>query len=94
VRTKSFGRWWIVDLLGRHDTVSTGAAVSETNALLTFYNDTTTQRVINNGAMRVIDRTGTATIYFNAGAAATSIVPYVPRRQTGADVYATTRGCH
>ena len=49
------------------DTVSTGGAVSEVNALLTFYNDTTTQQVINNGPMRVIDRTGTATIYFNAG---------------------------
>jgi hypothetical protein len=35
--------------------------------LLTFYNDTTTQQVINNGPIRVIDRTGSSTIYFNAG---------------------------
>jgi len=48
------------------DTVSTtGGLVSETNALLSFYNDTTTQQVINNGPIRVIDRTGTATIFFN-----------------------------
>jgi hypothetical protein len=40
--------------------------VTEANALLSFYNDTTTQQVINNGPIRVIDRTGTATIYFNA----------------------------
>lgn len=48
------------------DSISTGGPVSETNALLTFYNDTTTQQVINNGPIRVIDRTGTATIYFNS----------------------------
>jgi hypothetical protein len=50
------------------DTVATqSGAVSEATALLTFYNDTTTQQVINNGPMRVIDRTGSSTIYFNAG---------------------------
>jgi hypothetical protein len=49
------------------DTISTTSApVSETNALLSFYNDTTTQQVINNGPIRVIDRTGTATIFFNS----------------------------
>ena len=48
------------------DTVSTtGSPVSEANALLSFYNDTTTQQVINNGPIRVIDRNGTATIFFN-----------------------------
>ena len=47
------------------DTVTTGSSVSETTALLSFYNDTTTQQVINNGPIRVIDRTGTSTIYFN-----------------------------
>ena len=49
------------------DTVSaTGGSASEANALLSFYNDTTTQQVINNGPIRVIDRTGSATIFFNA----------------------------
>lgn len=50
------------------DTVSTQTSgpVSESTALLTFYNDTATQQVINNGPIRVIDRTGAATIYFNA----------------------------
>jgi hypothetical protein len=47
-------------------TISTAdGPISETNALLTFYNDTTTQQVINNGPIRVIDRTGTATIFAN-----------------------------
>ena len=44
---------------------TTDAPVSEANALLTFYNDTTTQQVINNGPIRVIDRTGASTIFFN-----------------------------
>jgi hypothetical protein len=50
------------------DTVSTQAIgpVSESTALLTFYNDTATQQVINNGPIRLIDRTGSTTIYFNA----------------------------
>jgi hypothetical protein len=47
-------------------TVSTTGPVSEASALLSFYNDTTTQQVINNGPIRVIDRTGTATIFFNS----------------------------
>ena len=49
------------------DIVATSGAASEATALLTFYNDTTTQQVINNGPIRVIDRTGSSTIYFNAG---------------------------
>jgi hypothetical protein len=48
-------------------TTSNGAAVSETTALLTFFNDTTTEQVINNGPIRVVDRTGTGAIYFGSG---------------------------
>jgi hypothetical protein len=48
------------------DTITAGdSPVSEKNALLSFYNDTTTQQVINNGPIRVIDRTGTSAIFFN-----------------------------
>jgi hypothetical protein len=39
--------------------------VTEATALLTFYSDTTTDSVTNNGPMRTIDRTGTITIYYN-----------------------------
>ena len=48
-------------------TTTAGAAISESTALLTFFNDTTTERVINNGPMRVVDRTGTGAIYFDSG---------------------------
>jgi hypothetical protein len=48
-------------------TNSVGAAVSESTALLTFFNDTTTQQVINSGPMRLIDRIGTGAIYFSTG---------------------------
>jgi hypothetical protein len=34
-------------------------------ALLTFYSHTANERVINNGPMRAIDRSGEATFYFN-----------------------------
>ncbi len=47
------------------DTVATSTSISETTALLSFYNDTTTQQVINNGPIRVIDRTGTSVIFVN-----------------------------
>ena len=36
---------------------------NESTALLTFYTDTTTSRVIDNGPMRAINREGTLTIY-------------------------------
>ena len=48
-------------------TTTAGAAVSESTALFTFFNDTATERVINNGPIRVVDRTGTGTIYFDSG---------------------------
>jgi hypothetical protein len=48
-------------------TTSAGAAVSESTALFTFFNDTATERVINNGPIRVVDRTGTGAIYLSSG---------------------------
>jgi hypothetical protein len=38
---------------------------TETTALFTFYNDTLTERVINNGSLRIINRVGTTTIYLD-----------------------------
>jgi hypothetical protein len=46
--------------------IFSGAAQNETTALFSFYNDTTTRRVINNGPIRIIDRDGTSTIYLNS----------------------------
>jgi hypothetical protein len=48
-------------------TMSNGVAVSEATALFTFFNDTATERVINNGPIRVVDRTGTGAIYLGSG---------------------------
>ena len=47
-------------------TIFAGIPQNETTALFSFYNDTTTRRVINNGPLRIIDRDGTSAIYFNA----------------------------
>jgi hypothetical protein len=40
-----------------------GSPQNETTALLTFYSDTTTLRVINNGPLRIVNREGTMTVY-------------------------------
>jgi hypothetical protein len=41
---------------------------AESTALFTFYVDTTTVRVINNGPLRIVSRTGTMTIYSDPSA--------------------------
>ncbi|HMQ32978.1 MAG TPA: hypothetical protein PKD53_19770, partial [Chloroflexaceae bacterium] len=43
-----------------------GTTLSEQSALLTFYSHTNTDRVINNGPMRMIDRSGEVTFYVNS----------------------------
>lgn len=42
-----------------------GTTLSEQSALLTFYSHTNTDRVIDNGPIRVIDRSGEVTFYLN-----------------------------
>ena len=44
---------------------SPGGTLSERSALLSFYSHTTVERVINNGPMRVLDRSGEATFYLD-----------------------------
>jgi hypothetical protein len=46
--------------------VFSGDTQDETTALFTFYTDTTTMRVINNGPIRIIDREGMLTIFRHA----------------------------
>ena len=41
-----------------------GSPPNETTALLTFYSDTTTLRVINHGPLRIVNREGTMAVYF------------------------------
>lgn len=45
--------------------IAASADLNERTALLTFYSDTQTQRVITNGPLRVIDRTGQFGIYLD-----------------------------
>jgi hypothetical protein len=52
---------------GLPQVATSDAPISESTALFTFYNDTATERVINNGPIRVIDRTGTGAVYLDAG---------------------------
>lgn len=64
--TQSLQYGYLSSVTGLNSISTTNGPVLEANALLSFYSDTTTQQVINNRPIRVIDRTGTATIYFNA----------------------------
>jgi hypothetical protein len=66
--------------------IATAATISEATALLTFYNNTTTERVINNGPMRIVDRTGTSTIYFDETGFATFTTPDTFRDGTAVQV--------
>jgi hypothetical protein len=42
-----------------------GAPQNETRALLTFYSDTTTVRVVNNGPLRIVNREGTLRVFLD-----------------------------
>jgi len=52
---------------GLNRIATTDSTVSESTALFTFFNDTATTRVINNGTVRLVDRTGTGAAYFDSG---------------------------
>src|SRR5262249_22752015 len=47
------------------DSVFTATPHNETTALFTFFTVATTMQVINNGNLRIVDRTGTTTIYLD-----------------------------
>jgi hypothetical protein len=55
--------------------IFTGEPQNESTALLSFYTDTTTRRVIDNGPLRVINREGTMTIYSDPTASGTFANP-------------------
>ena len=50
------------------DTLFSNSPQNESTAMFTFYNETTTTRVINNGPLRIVNREGTATFYINPSA--------------------------
>jgi hypothetical protein len=47
------------------DDVFSGGPQNETTALFTFFTEAVTTRVINDGNLRVVNRTGTTTVYFD-----------------------------
>jgi hypothetical protein len=47
------------------DDVFSGGPQNETTALFTFFTEAVTTRVITNGNLRVVNRTGTTTVYFD-----------------------------
>jgi hypothetical protein len=49
------------------DDIFSGAPQNETTALFTFVTHATTIRVVINGPLRIVNRTGTTTIYLNNG---------------------------
>jgi hypothetical protein len=54
-----------VSAMGGGAAIFAGSPASETTALLTFYSDTTTLRVINHGPLRIVNREGTLTLYLH-----------------------------
>ena len=49
------------------DNVFSGTPKDETTAMFTFVTNATTFQVVNHGPFRIVDRTGTTTIYLNNG---------------------------
>ena len=47
------------------ESIFSAATQNETTALFTFYNDSLTVRVINNGPLRIVNRVGTTTVYLD-----------------------------
>jgi hypothetical protein len=63
--SQQFG--YLTSIAGLDNAFSSAATKNETTALFTFVTNATTFQVVNNGPFRIVDRTGTTTIYFNDG---------------------------
>ena len=55
-----------ISAINEIDSVFNSSTHNEGTALFTFYTEAHTDSVINNGKLRIVDRTGTTTIYFDA----------------------------
>jgi hypothetical protein len=58
---------YLSSVTGLDTAFSSTTIKNETTALFTFVTDATTIQVVNHGPFRIIDRTGTTTIYLNNG---------------------------
>jgi hypothetical protein len=63
--SQQFGYFTYINGISGADPLFTASPENETTAVFTFYNDTVNERVINNGPFRIINRTGTTTIYLD-----------------------------
>jgi hypothetical protein len=58
---------YLSSVTGLANAFSSTTTKNETTALFTFVTNATTYQVVNNGPFRIVDRTGTTTIYLNSG---------------------------
>lgn len=67
-----------------------GLPQSETSALLTFYNDSVTEKVTNHGSLKIVIREGTTTIYYNPSPDGDLTTPNPDSFRQGTAVLTTT----
>ena len=60
-----YNQYGYVSAISGIDSVFSSSTHNEGTALFTFYTEAHTDSVINNGKLRIVDRTGTTTIYFD-----------------------------
>ena len=58
---------YLTSVTGLDNAFSSTTTKNETTALFTFVTNATTFQVVNHGPFRIVDRTGTTTIYLNNG---------------------------
>lgn len=63
--SQQFG--YFADITGLDNVFSSTSTKNETTALFTFVTNATTFQVVSDGPFRIVDRTGTTTIYLNSG---------------------------
>jgi len=63
--SQQFG--YFADITGLNNVFGSSTTRNETTALFTFVANATTFQVVNNGPFRIVDRTGTTTVYLNSG---------------------------
>ena len=63
--SQQFG--YFADITGLGNVFSSTSTKNETTALFTFVTNAMTFQVVNNGPFRIVDRTGTTTVYLNNG---------------------------
>ena len=78
-----------VDGLSDASNLSSGVPQNEASALLTFYNDSVTEKVTTHGSLRIVIREGTTTIYMNAAPSGDFTTPNPDSFRQGTPVLVT-----